>query len=57
MTGSIGTMSRIAIGSDHAGFNLKMLLASDLADLGHEVMDLGSHSTDRVDYPDYGEAV
>ena len=56
-TGSIGTVTRIAIGSDHAGFNLKMRLASDLADLGHEVLDLGAHSTDRVDYPDYGEAV
>ena len=56
-TGSIGTMTRIAIGSDHAGFNLKMRLVSDLADLGHEVLDLGAHSIDRVDYPDYGEAV
>jgi|TARA_B100001971_G_scaffold192935_1_gene197581 ribose 5-phosphate isomerase B len=56
-TGSIGTMTRIAIGSDNAGFNLKMRLASDLADLGHEVLDLGAHSIDRVDYPDYGEAV
>ncbi|HJL90420.1 MAG TPA: ribose 5-phosphate isomerase B, partial [Acidimicrobiales bacterium] len=50
-------MTRIAIGSDHAGFNLKMRLVSDLADLGHEVLDLGAHSIDRVDYPDYGEAV
>ncbi|MBP67739.1 MAG: ribose 5-phosphate isomerase B [Acidimicrobiaceae bacterium] len=50
-------MLRIAIGSDHAGFNLKQRLASDLTDLGHKVIDLGSHSTDRVDYPDYGEAV
>ncbi|MBC8194848.1 MAG: ribose 5-phosphate isomerase B [Acidimicrobiia bacterium] len=50
-------MSTIAIGSDHAGFNLKQRLAADLTDLGHEVLDLGAHSTDRVDYPDYGEAV
>ena len=56
-TSSIATMLRIAIGSDHAGFNLKQRLASDLIDLGHKVIDLGSHSTDRVDYPDYGEAV
>jgi len=56
-TGSIETMSTIAIGSDHAGFNLKQRLAADLTDLGHEVLDLGAHSTDRVDYPDYGEAV
>ena len=56
-TSSIATMLRIAIGSDHAGFNLKQRLASDLTDLGHKVIDLGSHSTDRVDYPDYGEAV
>lgn len=42
---------RIAVGSDHAGFPLKAALAGWLKDLGHEVMDLGTHSTDSVDYP------
>ena len=48
---------RIAAGSDHAGYHLKQQLADHLRELGHEVLDLGAHSTDRVDYPDYGAAV
>ena len=48
---------RVAIGSDHAGYDLKECLESFLVDLGHEVIDLGTHSTDPVDYPDYAEAV
>lgn len=48
---------RVAIGSDHAGYELKECLESFLVDLGHEVIDLGTHSTDPVDYPDYAEAV
>ncbi len=50
-------MATIAVGSDHAGFALKEQLAGELRDLGHEVLDLGAHSTDRVDYPDFGAAV
>jgi len=50
-------MATIAVGSDHAGYVLKEQLAGELRDLGHEVMDLGAHSTDRVDYPDFGAAV
>lgn len=42
---------RIAIGSDHAGFPLKVDLVSLLRDEGHEVLDLGTHSTEPVDYP------
>ncbi len=42
---------RIAIGADHAGFALKQHLAASLARLGHQVADLGTHSTDPVDYP------
>ncbi len=42
---------RIAVGSDHAGFPLKAALAGWLQTLGHEVLDLGTHSTDSVDYP------
>jgi ribose 5-phosphate isomerase B len=48
---------RIALGSDHAGYDLKEHLASWLAESGHAVYDLGTHSTDPVDYPDYAAAV
>lgn len=47
----------VALGSDHAGFVLKAQVATHLAGRGIEVLDLGAHSTDRVDYPDFGEAV
>jgi ribose 5-phosphate isomerase B len=49
---------RIAVGSDHAGFDLKTTLAKHLADGGHQVIDLGTDSPDvSVDYPTYGAAV
>jgi ribose 5-phosphate isomerase B len=48
---------RIAIGADHAGFALKQSIAEHLRAAGHEVLDLGTDSEDRVDYPDYGAAV
>lgn len=48
---------RIAVGSDHAGYPLKEHLASWLAESGHAVYDLGTHTTDPVDYPDYAAAV
>ena len=48
---------RVALGSDHAGFPLKEHLASWLAEAGHAVYDLGTHSTDPVDYPDFAAAV
>jgi ribose 5-phosphate isomerase B len=48
---------RIAIGSDHAGFDLKGGLLDDLRRLGHQVIDLGTHSAEPVDYPDFAEAV
>ncbi len=48
---------RIAIGADHAGFSLKQDLLRYVAELGHEVSDLGTHSTEPVDYPDYAQAV
>ena len=50
-------MSRIAVGSDHAGFRLKTVLSDHLREAGHEVIDLGCHSTERCDYPDFGAAV
>ena len=48
---------RIAFGADHAGFELKELLARRATELGHDVVDLGASSTASVDYPDYGFAV
>ena len=48
---------RIAIGSDHAGFEAKEKAKSELTALGVEVLDKGSHTLDSVDYPDFGAAV
>jgi ribose 5-phosphate isomerase B len=45
-------MSRIAIGSDHAGYELKQHFLGLLRDGGHEPVDLGTHSTETVDYPE-----
>ena len=45
---------RIAIVSDHAAFDLKAAIAEALRAEGHDVLDLGTASTDSVDYPDYG---
>ncbi len=47
----------IALGSDHAGFPLKSVLVRALQEAGYPVLDLGTHSTERVDYPDYAHAV
>src|SRR5437588_9507525 len=52
----VGIM-RTVIGSDHAGFDLKTLLTKVLRGLGDEVIDVGTNSTDPVDYPDFAEAV
>jgi RpiB/LacA/LacB family sugar-phosphate isomerase len=48
---------RFALGSDHAGLALKERMAARLRELGHEVADLGTHTDESVDYPDYGFAV
>lgn len=48
---------KVAIGFDHAGFPLKSVVVSVLRDLGHEVSDLGTDSTEPVDYPDYARQV
>ena len=45
---------RIAVASDHAGFELKRVLLSRLRELGHEVIDFGTDSTENVDYPVFG---
>ena len=43
----------VAIAADHGGFDLKTALLPELRALGFEVLDLGTGSTDAVDYPDY----
>ena len=48
---------KIAVGSDHAGFDLKELLRRDLAAQGHDVLDLGTHDHTPADYPDSAAAV
>ena len=48
---------RIAFGCDHRGYPYKAELIRALAEDGHEVLDLGTHSTDPVDYPDYARLV
>jgi ribose 5-phosphate isomerase B len=48
---------KIAIGSDHAGFESKERAKSDLLALGVEVIDKGTYSLESVDYPDFGAAV
>jgi ribose 5-phosphate isomerase B len=47
----------IAVASDHAGFDLKEILKRDLQEAGLEVLDLGTNSTQSVDYPDFGTAM
>ena len=48
---------KIALAADHAGYEMKRDLSGKLAKEGHEVLDLGTHSSAPVDYPDYAEAV
>lgn len=48
---------KLAIGSDHVGFELKPLIIDYLEDLGHEVTDFGPFSTERTDYPIYAKKV
>ena len=47
-------MKKIAIASDHGGFDLKENIIAFLLKKGLEIDNLGAHSTDSVDYPDYG---
>ncbi len=50
-------IEKIAIGSDHAGFDLKEILKQFLSEEGYELVDMGPASHDSVDYPDYAESV
>ena len=45
-------MAKITIGADHGGFTLKEELKKYLSEKGHQVEDIGTHSTEAVDYPD-----
>ena len=48
---------KIALGADHGGFELKEKIKAHLIEKGYEVLDLGTHSTESVDYPTFGHAV
>jgi ribose 5-phosphate isomerase B len=48
---------RFSIGSDHAGYTLKLVLAQRLEELGHQVDDIGTHTTASCDYADFAAQV
>lgn len=48
---------KIVVGSDHAGFELKTQVLEWLQEWGHQPQDVGTHSCDAVDYPDFAAAV
>ena len=48
---------KIAIGSDHGGFDMKEAVIAHLKDAGHEVTDMGCYDKNSCDYPQYGKAV
>jgi len=48
---------KIAVAADHGGYPIKERIIRDLIGSGNEVSDLGTNSTDPVDYPDYAKAV
>src|ERR1051325_2350519 len=52
-----GHTMKIAIGADHAGFELEECVKAHLLKLKYKVLDLGAHDTEPVDYPDFAEAV
>jgi RpiB/LacA/LacB family sugar-phosphate isomerase len=56
-TGCTAIRMKIVIGSDHAGLELKKILADYLGTKGHEIVDAGTWTTESVDYPDYAEKV
>lgn len=52
-----GKIAAVALGSDHAGFELKESLKRHLEERGLEIADFGTHSPESTDYPDYAQAV
>jgi len=57
MEKKLHNMQKIAIGSDHAGYEKKALIIKHLKHLGYEVKDFGTYSVDSTDYPDYAHPV
>lgn len=51
------SLPAIAVASDHGGFELKSVLAEELARLGYRVLDLGTDGPESVDYPDFARAL
>lgn len=45
---------KLALGSDHAGLEFRLKVKELLEQMGHEVVDFGTHSKDSCDYPDFG---
>ena len=50
-------MKKIVIGCDHAAYELKLLVIKHLQDKGYDVIDVGTHSSESCNYPDYAQAV
>ena len=48
---------KIAVATDHAGYPIREIVLEAVRAAGHEILDLGTHSTDAVDYPDYAEKI
>lgn len=51
------TRKVVAMGADHGGYELKEILKKEVSSLGYDVMDVGTHSTEAVDYPDFAHEV
>jgi RpiB/LacA/LacB family sugar-phosphate isomerase len=51
------SVTPVAVAADHAGFALKEAISADLRREGFQVLDLGTHTTEPVDYPDYARAI
>lgn len=57
MSDSEDKVRRVALGSDHGGYEAKSVLAAYLGSLGYEVVDVGTYGKESVDYPDYAVKV
>jgi len=55
--GNSSAREKVAIGSDHGGYELKEILKAELPGLGFDAIDVGTHSKEAVDYPDIAHAV
>ena len=51
------TTVKVVVGSDHAGYELKLVVGEYLSGLGYDLLDVGTDSTAPVDYPDFAERV